>query len=111
MAAPIVTAPGPLSPGPLAMIGVRYVVLFKEADWRAQEPRLLGLTPVLDTSDLRLYRTGPARVPTFPTAPAAVVIPADLVTLGVLVVAVLRRRSSVARPPPLDILRTSKGGR
>jgi len=110
-AAPVVTAPGPLAPASLARIGVRYVLLFKEADWRAQVPRLAGLAPVLDTPDLRLYRAGPARIPTFPTAPAVTVVLADLVTASVLVFAAVRLGASVARSFRLDILRTSKGGR
>src|SRR5207248_1574249 len=54
-AAPLAVGTGPLEPG-LARLGVRYVLLFKEADWRPDVARTIGLTPLLDTSDLRLYR-------------------------------------------------------
>jgi len=110
-AAPVVTPPGRLAPAALSRLGVRYVLLFKEADWRAQVPRLVGLASVLDTPDLRLYRGAPARIPTFPTAPPVAVVLADLLSGGVLLVAVVRLGSLVARRSRLDILRPSKGGR
>jgi hypothetical protein len=74
----------------LHRLGISYVLLFKEADWRAQLPLLIGLAPVLDTPDLRMYRAPPASVPTFPHPPFVPVLAGDVVTLGVVAVAGLR---------------------
>jgi hypothetical protein len=100
-AAPVVEGMGPLAPG-LHRLGVRYVVVFKEADWRREPPRLTGLTPLFDAPDLRLYRSPlPAGVPSFPAPPLGVVLVGDLLTAVVVGGAGWAAyRSARARPDP-----------
>lgn len=91
LADPVVEGPGALTPD-LRALGVRYVLLFKEADWRSFHRRITGLQTVLDTPDLALYRgPAPGRIPDFPTPPWGPVVAADLVALGVVGGAALRR--------------------
>ena len=83
-AAPVIDGKGPLSPQ-LHRLGVRYVVVFKEADWRRDPQRLIGLPGLFDAPDLRLYRS-PASdgVPSFPRPSLGVVLVADLLTAVVV---------------------------
>jgi len=102
LARPVVLGRGSLVPN-LRKLGVHYVLVFKEADWRGDLPRLIGLAPVLDTAELRLYRAAPSRVPSFPTPPVAPVVAGDVLTASVLVGASAslvrkRRRGSTDRP-------------
>jgi hypothetical protein len=98
LATPVLEGPRPLA-GRLGSLGIRYVLLLKEADWRQFRARLEG-PPVLQGRDLALYRVSHReRIPTFKEVPAVPVIAADLVTLGFLSGAALvtirgRRRSS-----------------
>ncbi len=86
-AEPFVTGGGPLGPD-LSRLGIRYVLLFKEGDWRPLLSRVAGLHRVLDTPHLSLYEGNAApHVPSFPTPPAAVVVAGDLVALTVVVIA------------------------
>jgi hypothetical protein len=79
-ATPVVEGRGPLSPQ-LRRLGVRYVVVFKEADWKRDPSRLIGLPALFDAPDLRLYRSPlPARVPSFPAPPLGAVLVGDLLT-------------------------------
>jgi hypothetical protein len=100
LAAPSVQGSGPLSPE-LRRIGIRYVVLLKEADWRSFRSRIRG-RPILETDDLSLYRgPPPSRIPRFDDVPAAAVVVADVVTAAFLVVAAVgavreRRRAGAA---------------
>src|SRR5207237_143644 len=73
LADPVARAAGPLAPS-LPRLGVRYVLLIKEADWRADLRRLSGLRRVVDAPDLALYRSLPARPPAFPHPPALPVV-------------------------------------
>jgi hypothetical protein len=91
----------------LPRLGVRYVIVFKEADWRIQASpgRLSGLTRMLDEPDLALYRSDvPTRVPTFPGPPMTPVVIADAVALGAFGAALAgliiewRRRPRTGRP-------------
>jgi len=83
-AAPVVEGRGPLPPQ-LRRLGVRYVVVFKEADWRRYPPRLIGLPALFDAPDLRLYRSPmPADVPSFPAPPLGAVLVGDLLTTAVV---------------------------
>jgi hypothetical protein len=93
-------------------LGVRYVLVFKEADWRTDLPRVIGLAPILDTSDLRLYRTQPARVPAFPRPAALPVVLGDLLAAAVVLAAGWRaaRPSRFPSGPALDILPIAEGG-
>ena len=82
---PVAAGRGPLASG-LPGLGVRYVMLCKEGDWKASSARLVGLDRVLDAPDLALYRgsyAGP--VPSFPEPPAGAVIGGDVVALAVVV--------------------------
>jgi hypothetical protein len=83
--APVVTGSGPLGPA-LPANGVRYVLVFKAADWASYGPRLSGLDPVLDRPELALYRAPahPAEV-RLPAPPATPVLVADLLAAGLVV--------------------------
>jgi hypothetical protein len=71
----------------LPSLGIRYVVLLKEADWRRAQPSVAGLERVMRGADLDLYRsTVPTRVPRFGTPPIAPVVGGDAVTLGFLAI-------------------------
>jgi MYXO-CTERM domain-containing protein len=112
---PEAVAPRPLGPS-LSRLGLRYVLLFKEADWRGSTRRVAGLDLILDTDDLALYRAPPpVSLPTFDTPPAVPVVAGDLAALGLVLVAAVgwrrRRRSprstqedGPTRGPP-DMLR------
>jgi hypothetical protein len=82
--APVVTGSAPLGPA-LPAAGIRYVLLFKTADWAAYQPRLQGSTPVVDRPELALYRVPerPAEV-RFATPPAVPVLAADLLAAAVI---------------------------
>ncbi len=72
LAAPAARGDGPLAPA-LPGLGVRWVLLSKVGDWRAQAARLSGLEVVVDTPALRLHRApppGPPPVELPPPAPA-----------------------------------------
>jgi hypothetical protein len=80
LVAPVVTRKAPLRPS-LPDVGVRYVMLLKEADWRSWLPSLQGLVPVFETGDMALFRADPpTRVPTFPEPPVVPVLAGDAVT-------------------------------
>jgi hypothetical protein len=83
--APVVAGSGPLAPD-LPANGVRYVLVFKAADWASYGPRLSGLDPVLDRPELALYRVParPAEV-RLPAPPATPVLVADLFAAGLVV--------------------------
>jgi len=85
LADPIVRGTGPLAPG-LPGLGVRYLLLFKEADWRVYEgkpARLEDLIPVLRTPELDLYLSAsPVAAPTLPVPAVAPVILGDLLAGG-----------------------------
>jgi hypothetical protein len=82
--APVVGGSAPLGPA-LPAAGIRYVLLFKTADWAAYQPRLRGSTPVVDRPELVLYRVPerPAEV-RFATPPAVPVLAADLLAVAVI---------------------------
>lgn len=93
MAAPAVTGSAPVTPS-LGTLGVRYVVLYKEADWRSWVPRLEGLQPVVETRDLALYKAPvPSRIPTFAEPPIVPILAADVLTLALVLGAALRLRA------------------
>jgi hypothetical protein len=81
---PLVRGTAALGPQ-LRAAGVRYVLLFKTADWAAYRPRLAGLEPVGDHPELALYRAPerPARVG-FATPPVVPVLVADLLAAAVV---------------------------
>lgn len=84
MSTGVVVGRGPLETA-LARLGVRYVLLYKEADWRPRLPRLAGLRVVLETHDLVLYQAPPpVRVPTFAEPPIVAVLAADAVALALV---------------------------
>jgi hypothetical protein len=113
LADPLVRGPGPLEPA-LPGLGVRYVVLFKEADWRRALPKVAGLTLVQDEGDLMLLRsTGSARQPAFEAPPVAAVAAGDglaLLVVAMAATAIVRRRLGAAGVPPkrLAILRSQE---
>jgi hypothetical protein len=82
--APVVRGSAPLGPA-LPAAGIRYVLLFKTADWAAYPPRLQGSTPVVDRPELVLYRVPerPAEV-RFAAPPAVPVLAADLLAAAVI---------------------------
>jgi len=75
-ASSLVRGSGPLVQGS-ATVGVRYVLLFKVADWAPYQPRLAGAELLLDRPELALYRTPPPLLPRFASAPAGPVLVAD----------------------------------
>jgi hypothetical protein len=88
LAEPAVRGTEPLEAS-LPSLGVRYVLLFREADWEAALRLVAGLTPVLDEPDLILFRSPlPAQLPSFDTPAAVPVVAADaLAGLAVLLAA------------------------
>jgi hypothetical protein len=109
--APVVRGSAPLGPA-LPAAGVRYVLLFKTAEWVAYQPRLAGLEPVVDRPELALYRVPerPAEV-RFATPPAVPVLAADLLAAAVVLWA-WSGLSLPARPRQLvSSGRHSEGGR
>jgi hypothetical protein len=80
----LVRGSAPLAPA-LPGAGVRYVLVFKSADWTAWSGRLDGLALTLDRPELALYRA-PARPSEarFPTPPVAPVVAADLLALALV---------------------------
>jgi hypothetical protein len=87
---PVVAGPAPLETS-LPAAGIRYVLVFKVADWAVFGPRLSGLAPVLDRPELALYRVPatPAGV-RLPAPPAAPVLIADLLAAGLVLGAAFR---------------------
>jgi hypothetical protein len=81
---PLVAGTAPLAPA-LPAAGVRYVLVFKTAEWATYRPRLSGLDPVLDRPALALHRVParPAEV-RLPAPPAAPVLLADLLAAGLV---------------------------
>ena len=81
---PLVAGTAPLAPA-LPAAGVRYVLVFKTAEWATYRPRLSGLDPVLDRPALALHRV-PARPAELrlPAPPAAPVLLADLLAAGLV---------------------------
>jgi hypothetical protein len=81
---PLVAGTAPLAPA-LPAAGVRYVLVFKTAEWATYRPRLSGLDPVLDRPALTLHRVParPAEV-RLPAPPAAPVLLADLLAAGLV---------------------------
>jgi hypothetical protein len=81
---PLVAGTAPLAPA-LPAAGVRYVLVFKTAEWATYGPRLSGLDPVLDRPALTLHRVParPAEV-RLPAPPAAPVLLADLLAAGLI---------------------------
>jgi hypothetical protein len=81
---PLVAGTAPLAPA-LPAAGVRYVLVFKTAEWATYRPRLSGLDPVLDRPALTLHRAParPAEV-RLPAPPAAPVLLADLLAAGLV---------------------------
>lgn len=88
LAEPAVRGTEPLETS-LPSLGVRYVLLFREADWRAALHLAAGLMPVLDEPDLVLFLSPrPAQEPSFDTPAAAPVVAGDaLAGLAVLLAA------------------------
>jgi hypothetical protein len=86
---PLVAGTAPLAPA-LPAAGVRYVLVFKTAEWATYGPRLSGLDPVLDRPALTLHRAPalPAEV-RLPAPPAAPVLLADLLAAGLVLGAVV----------------------
>jgi hypothetical protein len=81
------TDSAPLLPR-LGARGIRYVLLFKEVEWRSLEPKLSGLRRVLDAPDLSLYvSSGRATRPALPTVSPAPVMVGDAVSLALVLVA------------------------
>jgi hypothetical protein len=107
---PVVAGTAPLAPA-LPAAGIRYVLVFRVAEWAAYGPRLAGLAPVLDGPALALYRVPaqPARV-RLPAPPAAPVVAADLLAAGLVVGAAVKPLSARARRL-LSSSRYRQGGR
>jgi hypothetical protein len=101
---PLVRGAAPLGPA-LPAAGVRYVLVFKVADWAAYGPRLSGLAPVLDRPDLALYRVParPAEV-RLPAPPVVPVVAADALA-AVLVL------GAAAVPLPAGVRKLVSSGR
>ncbi len=98
LARPVALSGEPMATG-LPGLGVRYVLLFKEAEWRTFTSQVAGLTAVLETPDLILFRgAAPGPAPTFPTPNGAFVIAIDAIVVIFVVAAGIgaaRRRSHV----------------
>jgi hypothetical protein len=81
---PVLAGPAPLEAS-LPASGIRYVLAFKVADWAAHRPRLSGLAQVLDRPELALYQVpGNPGAVRLPAPPAAPVLVADLLALGLV---------------------------
>jgi hypothetical protein len=95
----VVLSRRPLAPA-LPSLGVRYVLVLKEADWRQFGSRLFGLRRVLDAPELALYRSPiPPRAiaeATPPTVPILLSDAATLLALAVLLAARVRRSAGFA---------------
>jgi hypothetical protein len=81
----VVASGRPLEPS-LPGLGVRYVLLLKEADWTRFRRRTAGLERVLDGAELSLFRSQrPALPVAHPSPPAPAVIAGDaIVALALL---------------------------
>ena len=94
--------PPPLAPR-LPALGVHWVLVFKEADWRKALPEVEGMKAVIDTPDLTLYRGFPAgQPPRFPTAPLAAIVIGDVIAAAAIAAAAIaawrsRRRDGDCR--------------
>ena len=101
---PLVRGAAPLEPA-LPAAGVRYVLVFKVADWAAYGPRLSGLAPVLDRPDLALYRV--------PARPAEVQLPAPPVVpvLAADALAAVLVLGAAAAPLPAGARKLVSSGR
>jgi hypothetical protein len=88
LAEPAVFGSGALLPS-LRSLGIRYLLIYREADWREQtQGRLEGLEPVLTEADLALYRVpGEVVEPEFDLPPRWAVVAADVASLVTVVVA------------------------
>jgi len=86
LAAPAARGGGPLAPA-LPGLGVRWVLLSKVGDWRAQAARLGGLEVVVDTPALRLHRAPPPGPPPVDLPPVAPAVAGSAVAAAVPVVA------------------------
>jgi len=92
-----VDARRPLRPA-LSGLGVRYVLLLKEADWRRFEALTTGLPRVLDTPDLSLFRSpASARPVEQRSAPAGLVIAGDVAAAATLVACAIGLSLGAAR--------------
>jgi hypothetical protein len=92
LADPIVRGGRPLGPS-LARLGVRYVLLLKEADWARFTAQVAGLQPVLATKELTLFRSAtPVGVPRFPEPPAGTIAIGDGAAAATFAWAILPRR-------------------
>jgi hypothetical protein len=80
--APLVLGAAPLAPA-LPAEGIRYVMVFRIAEWAAWTPRLAGLRPVLDNAELALYRVpGPVRPVRLASPPVPPVLAGDLLAVA-----------------------------
>src|SRR5205085_8808948 len=81
LAEPVVRSAAPLGPA-LPRLGVRFVLLLHEADWRAQAGRVAGLAVAARGPDLTLYRSdAPVDRVSFSTPAVAPVIAGDVFAL------------------------------
>jgi hypothetical protein len=95
---PLVRGGAPLAPE-LPAQGIRYVLVFKVAEWAAFPPRLAGATRLLDGPNLSLYQVPGSVAPVpLPAPPAAPVLAGDLLALAVAVWALAGVLPAVALP-------------
>jgi len=107
----IVASGRPVAPS-LPALGVRYVLLLKEADWRRFRSRTAGLPPVLDTPELTLFRSPRSALPVQQPAPAAgpVVAGDVLAALALVILIVLLVTARPRQGGLLSFGRRPRGG-
>jgi hypothetical protein len=106
---PIVLDPRPFGHR-LSRLGVRYVLLFHEADYREDGRKVAGLHQIFKAPDLTLYLAGRARAgPTFRVPPLGPVLAGDAVAVVAVAIAAggaisgrLRRRQPGGPSPGGD---------
>src|SRR2546422_1507264 len=92
MADPVVGGGRPLG-SDLSRLGVRYVLLLKESDWKRFAPQVAGLKPVLETKELTLFGSAEqGRIPPFPQPPAGAVAVGDGAAAAIFAWGLLARR-------------------
>jgi hypothetical protein len=110
LADPVVRGGRPLAPE-LPRLGIRFVLLLHQSDWRSARPLVAGLATVIRTQELELFASGlPAPPPGLPKPPSAVVILGDVAAAALVVWALAARaRAGSLRGNPAGIL--SREGR
>jgi hypothetical protein len=94
----------------LASLGVRYVLLFKDAEWRPLLSKVMGLRSVLDAPDLSLFVSPTvARPVTLHRVAAEPVLAGDAIALAIVAIALSRMLNLSRFDRRYLVLRGGKG--